>query len=416
MKRKRLKLKAKGVVCLVVFVLIVVGLIFGIKGLENKFASSPKENKQKEEVITDFKNMELSKVLEYAEKNKLEVKTTYEYNEAKEDTVISSELKDKILTIVVSKGEISLDTLKEKGVNELGKVPIMMYHGIVDKENQYTGGNVDKDGYTRTSKAFQEDLEFYYKNNYRMIKLSDYINGEINVELGYSPIILTFDDGNDNNFKVTGRDASGELIFDPMSAVGILESMKKKYPDFQVTAIFFLNSALCNQPEYNEEIMKWLVKNGYEIGNHTISHPDFTKISIDKTKEEVGKMYKKLEEIIPNDYQKIVALPFGSPYKKTHSNYPYILKGDYNGYSYETVAALRVGWESEVSPFDTSFDKTFLKRCRAYDNNGKEFDIEMNFKLLEKNRFISDGDSKIITIPESSKSKLIETDKKVVTY
>ena len=40
----------------------------------------------------------------------------------------------------------------------------------------------------------------------------------------------------------------------------------------------------------------------------------------------------------------------------------------------------------------------------------------MNFKLLEKNRFISDGDSKIITIPESSKSKLVETTKKVVTY
>ena len=63
MKRKRLKLKAKGVVCLVVLVLIVVGLIFGIKGLGNKLASSPKENKQKEEVITDFKNMELSNIM-----------------------------------------------------------------------------------------------------------------------------------------------------------------------------------------------------------------------------------------------------------------------------------------------------------------------------------------------------------------
>ena len=64
----------------------------------------------------------------------------------------------------------------------------------------------------------------------------------------------------------------------------------------------------------------------------------------------------------------------------------------------------------------TSFDKTFLKRCRAYDNNGKEFDIEMNFKLLDKNRFISDGDKDIITIPEGSRDKLIETDKKIITY
>ena len=29
-------------------------------------------------------------------------------------------------------------------------------------------------------------------------------------------------------------------------------------------------------------------------------------------------------------------------------NYPYILKGDYKGYSYETEAALRVGWDIEV--------------------------------------------------------------------
>ena len=43
----------------------------------------------------------------------------------------------------------------------------MMYHGIVDTtENEYTGGNVDKDGYNRTSNAFLEDLEFYYEKGY----------------------------------------------------------------------------------------------------------------------------------------------------------------------------------------------------------------------------------------------------------
>ena len=69
-----------------------------------------------------------------------------------------------------------------------------------------------------------------------------------------------------------------------------------------------------------------------------------------------------------------------------------------------------------MSPFNKNFDKTFLKRIRAYDNKGVDFDIEMNFKLLEKNRFISDGNSDIITIPSASESNLIETDKKVVKY
>ena len=48
-----------------------------------------------------------------------------------------------------------------------------------------------------------------------MIRLSDYVNGKIDVELGFSPIILTFDDGNANNFKVIGRNEDGSLKFDP---------------------------------------------------------------------------------------------------------------------------------------------------------------------------------------------------------
>ena len=397
-------------------VVFLVVLIVGVV-IVTKVNKNPSYSNNREEKITDFKNMEVKEVNEYAKKNNLEVKTTYIYNDdVKKDVVVESNLNDNILEITVSKGSIPLTEFKEKGVNELGKVPIMMYHQIIDTEPKYIGGNVDKDGYSRTSEAFLKDLEFYYEKGYRMVRLKDYIDGEINVPLGYSPIVLTFDDGNANNFKVIGKDDDGNLEFDPKSAIGILESIKKKYPDYGVTATFFLNAELCNQKEYNEDIMKWLVKNGYDIGNHTTTHPDFTKISIEKTKEVVGKMYQKLESIIPNDYLKIVALPFGSPYKKSHENYQYILKGDYEGYQYETEAALRVGWESEVSPFDKTFDKTFLKRCRAYDNNGVDFDIEMNFKLLEKNRFISDGDSSIITIKGIDKEKLVESNKEIVTY
>jgi len=282
-----------------------------------------------------------------------------------------------------------------------------MYHGIVDTtENKYTGGNVDKDGYNRTANAFRKDLEFYYEKGYRMVRLYDYVNGIIDVELGYSPIILTFDDGNKNNFNVLGRNADGSLKIDPNSAVGVMEEFKSKHPDVPVTATFFLMENLFNQKEYDLEIVKWLVEHGYDIGNHTTTHPDFTKLSTDKTREVVGKMYQKLDEVLGNKYVKIVALPFGSPYKKSHANYSYILKGEYNGYSYETLAALRVGWEPEVSPFNKDFDKTFLKRCRAYDNNGKEFDIEMVFKNLEKKRYISDGDKDLIVIKESDNSKL----------
>ena len=141
---------------------------------------------------------------------------------------------------------------------ESGNIPIMMYHGIHNLKNDdtaYTGGNIDKDGYQRTAEAFRGDLEFYYDNNYRMIKLKDYIDRKIDVEVGKSPIILTFDDGLKNNIRIMGLDDKEELIIDPNSAIGILESFKKKYPDFNVTATFFLNGDLFEQPEYNEKYL-----------------------------------------------------------------------------------------------------------------------------------------------------------------
>ncbi len=289
-------------------------------------------------------------------------------------------------------------------IDELGNVPIMMYHGIHDKKNSdtnYIGGNVDKDGYQRTSEAFINDLEFYYKNGYRMIRLTDYVDGKIDVEFGKSPIILTFDDGLVNNIKINGIDEDGNLIIDPNCAVGILENFKQKYPDYNVTATFFVNAGLFQQTEYNEKILNWLVDNGYDIGNHTYSHMDFTKVNYIEAEAQVGRLYSILESIIPNKYVNIVALPFGSPYSLSHENMNYIFNSNYNGKVYNTKATLRVGWEAEASPYHINFNSKFLKRIRAYDNNGVEFDIEMNFKLLENSRYISDGNVNNIVIPQN---------------
>ena len=358
----------------------------------------------------------------------LKIDVSYEYNDKVEKGMIISQSIDKdmiinngdSLSLVVSLGKLDKDKLKNDGINELGKVPIFMYHGIKNiknSETNYIGGNVDRDGYTRTAEAFRNDLELFYQKGYRMIKLSDYVKGNIDVEYGYSPIILTFDDGNENNIKVTGLDDDGNIIIDKNSAVGILEEFKKKYPDYNVTAIFFVTNALFNQPEYNDKILNWLVNNGYEVGNHTRGHDNFSNIDSNKTQEVVGYMYNKLEGIIGNKYSKIVALPFGSPYNKSHSNYKYIINGSYNGISYETEAALRVGWEPEVSPFNKDFDKTFLKRCRAYDNNGKDFDIEMTLRILDKNRYISDGNiDTIVTSNNNSSIVNSNIDRELILY
>ena len=410
-------------------ILIAVLLLGVITFLLCKLISEIKNNKSvSKNLMVDLVGSNINVISDILDKYKFDLNTEYKYDAIIEkDKIISqSIIKDTEinegdkLTIVVSLGKIDKEKLKNDGINELGKVPIMMYHGIKNVKNietSYTGGNVDKDGYTRTVEAFRNDLDFYYKNGYRMIKLSDYIDGNINVEYGYSPIILTFDDGNDNNIKVTGLDNDGNIIIDKNSAVGVLEEYKKKYPDYNVTAIFFVTDALFNQPEYNEKILKWLVNNGYEVGNHTKGHNDLRDTTASKTQEVIGYMYNKLESILGDEYTKILALPFGSPYVKTHTNYQYVISGEYNGKKYESLGALRVGWEPEVSPFNKEFDATFLKRCRAYDNNGVDFDIEMVFRMLDKTRYISDGNVNTIITSISNKNVIGNgIDKEIVLY
>lgn len=414
-KKKRKLKKGRKIFAVLILFIIVLGILVLISSISNKKTKDlmPKLN-------------DIDEVNELVEKYGLNSNITYEYsNIVEEDYVISQSVKEGMIIkentdidIVISKG-FDKEELKKDNINELGKVPIMMYHGIREKDKNSVGtigGNVDKDGYNRTPEAFRKDLELYYKKGYRMIRLSDYVNGIVDTEYGKSPIILTFDDGNADNIKVTGLDKDGNIIIDENSAVGILENFKKEHPDMKVTATFFVNGGLFQQSEYNDKIIKWLVENGYDVGNHTKNHLDIKSSSSDKVEEEINYVYDKLEEIIPGKYVNIIALPFGSPYSKTHDNYKYVLSSTYNNKSYTTTAALRVGWDPEVSCFDKTFDREYLKRCRAYDNNGKDFDIEMVFKNLENNRYISDGNKNSIVIKENDKDKLVNTNIKIITY
>ncbi len=417
MKKRKRKLKKNVFILPVIFVIILLIIIlFGNK--ENPVI-------KKEETMPLISSA--SEIDALKEKYHFDINTTYEYSDdIEKDKIISQSIaegtkieNDMKLDVVISLGKLDKEKLASDGINELGKVPIMMYHGIREKTSSSTGtigGNVDKDGYNRTPSAFREDLEFYYEKGYRMVRLKDYIDGEIGTEYGKSPIILTFDDGNEDNIKVTGLDDNGNIIIDPNSAVGIMEEFKKKHPDSNITATFFVTGGIFNQPEYNDKILKFLIDNGYDVGNHTKTHLDIKKSSASRVQEEIAYVYDELEKVIPGKYVKIVALPFGSPYSKSHENYKYVLSSSYNDKTYDTESALRVGWEPEVSPFDKDFDKTFLKRCRAYDHNGTEFDIKMVFNMLNSSRYISDGNKDTIVISGKNSDKLNETSKKVITY
>jgi len=95
-----------------------------------------------------------------------------------------------------------------------------------------------------------------------------------------------------------------------------------------------------------------------------------------------------------------------------------IFSGTYKGFSYTSSATLLCAWTVQESPFAGTYDNTYIKRIRGYDNNGSDFDIEFNFGLLGNGRrYISDGDPDTIVIREADADGLGEKfGREVITY
>src|SRR5680860_778944 len=133
--------------------------------------SCQKNNKSDVAILNDYKNMQQS----------LTIQSETQSGEKEEKHLYPEDTK----TTINDKGE----TLKEKEIkkymlNELGQVMILMYHKIGSPENEWM----------RTPQNFRQDLMNLYENGYRLVNLLDYVNGNIDIEAGKSPVILTFDD------------------------------------------------------------------------------------------------------------------------------------------------------------------------------------------------------------------------------
>lgn len=280
--------------------------------------------------------------------------------------------------------------------NEAGDVMILMYHNIGEVESEWT----------RTPENFRKDLLTLYEKGYRPISLKDYVNNNIDIAIGMTPVVITFDDGNENNFRII-KDENNKDIIDPNCAVGILEDFNKDYPDFKPTATFFVfGNNPFRQPEYVEYKLKYLIDNGYDIGNHTIDHRGMRKVQSKEVIEEaIGKQIEVIRNILPDYTMNTYALCYGERPKMEGLD-RYLNSGIYEGVEYNNIAILNVGWNPAPSPTSTKFNPLSLPRIRAsemkVDNVGIYNWIEHFDKNPEK-KFISDGYVDIITVPEKLK-------------
>jgi peptidoglycan/xylan/chitin deacetylase (PgdA/CDA1 family) len=281
--------------------------------------------------------------------------------------------------------------------NELGRVMILEYHKIDEPEERWT----------RTPENFRRDLETLYARGYRLQSLTALLEGRITVPAGTTPVVLTFDDSSPGQFRYLG--GNGTLQIDPRSGVGILEAFLREKPDFGRAGTFYVlpgaskPNRLFNQPEHEGRKLRWLVEQGYEIGNHTLWHANLGKYDEATVRAQLAEAQVWVQRHVPDYRLRTLALP--------HGVYPrdvgWALSGTAKGTTYRHEAILMVAGGAAPSPYAKAFDPARLQRIQAVEQ-----DLRYWLQHFERNpgdRFVSDGNPGIVTIPAARKDRLRES-------
>lgn len=274
--------------------------------------------------------------------------------------------------------------------NEAGKIMVLMYHII---------GSEKEASWIQTADNFRRDLENLYKLGYSLISLKDLVHNNINTPGGRTPVVLTFDDGTEGHFRyLVSKEGNKEI--DPDSAVGILLDFSKQHPEFGHTATFYINDQPFRQNEFRQEKLRHLIDLGFDIGNHTLTHPKLNKVSDEIVQKELAGLAKMVEEAVPGYKVQSLALPHGLSPKDNNLS----VQGTYGGYSYCNQAVLRVGANPSMSPAVKGFDPLRLPRVQGSTVELTKW-IEY-FQKRPKERYISDGDPDTVAIPRDREDQI----------
>lgn len=277
---------------------------------------------------------------------------------------------------------LSPDELKTFKPNEVGVVPILEYHDISRRE--WSMG--------RSISNFESDLQRLYEEDYRPITMAEYLENRIDLPAGKSPVIITFDDARKTQIRYL---PDGTL--DPECAYAIMKDFEEKHPDFKIRAVFYLlPKRLFDQPKWEEKKMKLLLSEGYEFGNHTVTHPPLNRRTDEQVQREFALCLKMMKDKFPEIKMDTVAFPGGTP----PNNTSLIEKGSYRGYEYVHKAGfLAIGGPSPA-PVSKKLDKWKIVRLLCVEGNQGFDDWFDRMKKGTPVRYVSDGNPLATTVPK----------------
>lgn len=273
--------------------------------------------------------------------------------------------------------------------NELGGVPVLMYHQI-----RADGGGE----YDRTADEFHAELQRLHDEGYVPIRTDELVDGTFDVPAGKTPVVLTFDDSTKEQMAYT---ADGQIA--PDTAMGILLAFAEENPEFRATGTLYVNEHPFGGVADGPDMLRDLHERGFEIGNHTATHQNLAQVSADEVRRDLAGGVRVIQDIIGDVEVRTLALPLGvwpEPRDLAYS-------GEADGFAYDHEGIVLVGAGPAPSPFAQEFDPLAIPRIRTAPSPEGEPDYGSGFWLdwfvdNPDQRFISDGDPHWVSYPEDT--------------
>jgi peptidoglycan/xylan/chitin deacetylase (PgdA/CDA1 family) len=288
------------------------------------------------------------------------------------------------------------DELAKFQPNELGRIPILMYHAFTTNEAYL-------DEWTVTPDTFRQHLQWLYDHDFYITPLVDLINNEISVPPGKHPVVVTFDDASSGQFRLL-RDSRDQFYPDPITAVGIMEEFFAAHPDFGRGALFAVVAANCFQYDDQvtscEERLTWLASHGYEIANHTWWHQDLLDVSDQTFMEQVGDTKIWIDERVTGraNLSNVLVLPFGN-FPSYDWQMDYLYDGFvWQGQTVQMSALVAVSGGPSASPSSGTWTRWEITRFNTDPESWDYWTGRMSSGDLSV--FTSDGNPATVTIPD----------------
>jgi len=226
---------------------------------------------------------------------------------------------------------------------------------------------------------FRGQMKTLYENDFCLVDLGEWLNGEMVVAEGCRPLILTMDDLYFNNQLRLDKNGNPSR----KTGIGQLWDFYRDYPDFGFHIALFANFgnklyANPDDPGWEEELARtvvWGIEHGAMPYNHFWTHPQLNRIGTDKVKWEATRNDTYLrellamvgrEDLIPK-LKNIIALPYGT-WPKTWEGRNAII--DYkNPEGVPVLGIMEIDYVIRakfISPvYDPNFDRNHIPRIVA---------------------------------------------------